>query len=86
MCVIIVLVWLLFVQYIPSILTRISKTPQDFWWETRDLVRFSILLVDTVKHAWQANDSTSNSGLEGLVISLKEALPQPKQLVKRIFM
>ena len=86
MCVIIVLVWLLFVQYIPSILTRISKTPQDFWWETRDLVRFSILLVDAVKHAWQANDSTSNSGLEGLVISLKETLPQPKQLVKRIFM
>ena len=77
MCVIIVLVWLLFVQYIPSILTRISKTPQDFWWETRDLVRFFMLLVDAVKHARQANNSNSTSGLEGLVLSLKEALPQP---------
>ena len=77
MCVIIVLVWLLFVQYIPSILTRISKTPQDFWWETRDLVRFFMLLVDAVKHMRQANDRTSTSGLEGLVLSLKEALPQP---------
>ena len=73
----IVLVWLLFVQYIPSFLTRISKTPQDFWWETRDLVRFFMLLVDAVKHMRQANDRTSTSGLEGLVLSLKEALPQP---------
>ena len=77
MCMIIVLVWLLFVQYIPSILTRISKTPQDFWWETRDLVRFFMLLVDAVKHTRQAYDRTSTSGLEGLVLSLKEALPQP---------
>ena len=77
MCVIIVLVWLLFVQYIPSILTRISKTPQDFWWETRDLVRFFMLLVDAVKYTRQAYDRTGTSGLEGLVLSLKEALPQP---------
>ena len=74
---IIVLVWLWFVQYIPSILTRISKTPQDFWWETRDLVRFFTLLVDAVKYTRQAYDRTGTSGLEGLVLSLKEALPQP---------
>ena len=36
-----------------------------------------MLLVDAVKHARQANNSNSTSGLEGLVLSLKEALPQP---------
>ena len=50
------------------------------------MVRFSILLVDAVINARQANDSTRTSGLEGLVLSLKEALPQPWLVVRRIFL
>ena len=73
-----VLVLLFFLQYLPSILTRISKTPQDFWWGTGDLVRYFILLVDAVKNAREANLLVV--GLvdwRALVLSLKEALTQP---------
>ena len=73
-----VLVLLFFLQYLPSILTRISKTPQDFWWETGDLVNYFILLVDAVKNAREANLLVV--GLvdwRALVLSLKEALTQP---------
>ena len=83
---IIVLVWLLFLQNISLGSWRGIPEFQEFWWETRDLIRFSLLFVDVVKHAQQANDSTSTSGLEGLVISLKEALPQPWLVVRRIFL
>ena len=74
-----VLVLLLFLQYLSSILTRISKTPQDFWWETGDLVRYFILLVDAVKNAREANLLVV--GLvdwRALVLSLKEALAGSK--------
>ena len=83
---IIVLVWLLFLQNISLASWRGIPEFQEFWLETRDLIRFSLLFVDVVKHAQQVNDSTSTSGLEGLVISLKEALPQPWLVVRRIFL
>ena len=43
-----------FSYYFPSILTRNYRTPQNFWWGTKDLVRFSLWLVNVVKNAWQA--------------------------------